>query len=280
MTRIDLDQLRRWDAADTNLSTSQRARAEQLLHRILAGEQASVPRVPRSTAHRRRHVRRAAGMATAAAAVTTSYVAIAGHGGTAVAYASWTAAPASVSTQDLSVATRACRADLRRYTSGPGKIGFDAATIPPVLAERRGDYVAVLFRLRDGQASAPCVVRNVAGSAQVTDINTAAGGGTGPVPVLPAGRFDEESVAQIGDPPFSFLDGRVGPGVRELTIHVNGRTITATIAQGQYAAWWPGTAFTPTRQSSGRGGPNEVMTYDTTLNNNTVTTNAAPWRGK
>ena len=57
-----------------------------------------------------------------------------------------------------------------------------------------------------------------------------------------------------------------------VTIHAGGRTVEASIADGTYAAWWPGTAFDPTTLDapSGPGGPEPAITYDVTLRDGTV----------
>lgn len=91
---------------------------------------------------------------------------------------------------------------------------FDAATIPVALAERRGNYVAVLFHSDNPDTSASCVVINRAGSGQVADINTSVGSSSGPSVTPPTGQLTVDGISQFGgDTPALFVDGAVGPGV-------------------------------------------------------------------
>ncbi len=91
---------------------------------------------------------------------------------------------------------------------------FDAATIPVALAERRGDYVAILFHSDNPDTSASCVVINRAGSGHVEDANTSVGSSSGATLTPPTGQLTVFSISQFGgDTPASFVDGAVGPGV-------------------------------------------------------------------
>lgn len=174
--------------------------------------------------------------------------------------------------------TQACRKQLAGYTHGAGRIEFDAASIPVALAERRGGYVAVLFRVDNPDTSASCVAANRPGTTDVDDVNTAVGGSSGPATAAPAGRVTRDMISQFGgDTPASFTDGEAGPGVVEVTIHAGDHVVTATVINGRYAAWWPGRAFARgPHQHSGQGGPEEILTYDVTLADGTIKTSVYP----
>lgn len=150
---------------------------------------------------------------------------------------------------------------------------------PPVaLAERRGNFVAVLFHDNNPDLSGSCVAWNRPGSNQVDHVDTAIGGSSGPAWTPAAGRISQGMIADYGgDPPASFSEGAVGRRVVGVTIHADRRTITATVKNGRYAAWWPGQAFSdgPT-EPSGQGGPAPILTYDVRLSDGTVKKNVAP----
>lgn len=77
--------------------------------------------------------------------------------------------------------------------------------------------------------------------------------------------------------PASVTEGAVGPDVAGVTIHSAGQTVTATVNNGRYAAWWPGRAFTDAPpQPSGQGGLQLNITYDVTLDDGTTLKNATP----
>ena len=259
--------LRSLDAAVGGLDEGHRQRAGERLERIVA--------TPTSAAHagtRRRPVPRRLALVGAVAAAAIAIAAVAlplrGAGDSGVAYASWSAVPSAVAAHDLDIVVRACRDQM------------DDGTIPVALAERRGNFVAVLFHKNNPELSASCVAWNRPGSTQVDHVKTGVGGSSGPAWTPAAGRITEGMTAQYaGDPPASFTDGAVGRGVIGVTIHAGTQTITATVKNGRYAAWWPGRAFPdgPT-QPSGEGGPEPLLTYDVHLADGTLKKDVAPAR--
>jgi|GEM_PF-2352954 len=60
--------------------------------------------------------------------------------------------------------------------------------------------------------------------------------------------------------------GRVGNRVTAVTVHTNGRAVTATVSNGHYVAWWPVEELTPS--------PDEH--YDLTLADGTVLRDVTP----
>jgi len=270
------------DVADLDLDAGQRRRADALLERIVATPlPTTIAPAPPLVPTRARTPRVGVWLSVAGAAITVGFVALpAGPGGSATAYASWTGTPTAVAATDQQAVTHACRTRLRDYTHGDGRIDFDPATIPVVLAERRGDYVAVLFRSDSPNTSAACVAANRPDSTSVHDVNTSVGSTTGPATAAPPGRVTENSISQFGgDTPASFADGEAGAGVVGVTIHAGEQVVTATVKDGRYAAWWPGKAFTDEpHQPNGRGGPRENLSYDVILSDGTNRSSALPWR--
>lgn len=64
-----------------------------------------------------------------------------------------------------------------------------------------------------------------------------------------------------------------------VTIHAGDLNVQASVANGRFAAWWPGPAFASGPvEPSGRGGPRLNLTYDLTLADGTVIQGAQPTR--
>ncbi|MGZ4580554.1 MAG: hypothetical protein ACXVXG_07945 [Nocardioidaceae bacterium] len=142
-----------------------------------------------------------------------------------------------------------------------------------VLAERRGDFVTLLYHSDDPDLSASCVARNPQGTTDVTDINTGIGGSDGPAPTASPRSYTQGALSQFASPQTaSVTDGAVGQDVTGVTIHAGSLTVTATVHDGRYVAWWPGPAF-------GEGAQRDsFLTYDLTLADGTTIRNAQPAR--
>ncbi len=281
---LDTDgELRTMDAAATQPHDD--ARAADTLAAILAtdpttGAGTTIPIT------RRRHPARWAAAAAGIAAVSVAGLALSTAGAPA-AYATWTATPAQVAAADNAVFETACRAQVGHLE------WLNGAPLTVRLAERRGDYVAMLLTgtSSDGptsvEASVSCVGLLPTGGTEVEDLSSGASGGGG-LALPEAGGFTEGAMSQFtmggglfskGDPA-SFVDGKVGPDVAALTIHAFGQTVETSIKDGTYAAWWPGQAFDLSEPlpPSGEGGPEPQLTYDVTLTDGTVLTDVAPSR--
>lgn len=264
------------DAADAALDPSQRVRADAMLERIIAAP-VTPEYAPVGAQRQQRFSRKLIWVPVVAVAVAVGSIVIPpGRGGSATAYASWTSTPSAVAARDLEAVTQACRDQIAELEAHGPRI--DAATIPVAIAERRGDFVAVLLQLDNPDYSVSCVATNRPGSSDVDDLHAAAGGSSGPAPIPPAGRITQGGVSQMGDqPPASFTNGSAGAGVVGVTIHAGPQVITATVKNGRYVAWWPGKAFADgPHQPSGQGGPAVILTYDVTLSDGTIKTNVSP----
>ncbi len=283
-------QLRALDAAPTP-STADRVKAQATLEAILSADRATPVdiTVPRST--RARHL----GRWTAAAAATL----LVGGGALAVqtatapaASASWTAVPSEVSAADLTLAQSACRDRAAGAGGASGWDWLDPTRLAVRLAERRGDWIALLLTgpgkapLQTPEASVSCLVELPPGASSTGDVEYAAGGGGG-FRAPQGAEFYEGAMSQFAlgagplddGEPVSFVDGRIGPDVAKLTIHSQGKTVEASVKDGTYAAWWPGRAFPDEPlPPSGQGGPRPTLTYDLTLTDGTVLTHVAPTR--
>jgi len=271
--------LRSLDAASPTLTSAELERASAALDRIVATspgpEHRAAPTPPRRPSRRRVLI------PAAAATVALGWLLVPGMGGGGTAYASWSATPAAVSTRDLEAVKEACQDRLRSYVDDDSSpVHLDAGGATLALAERRGDYVALLYRWDNPDMSIPCLARNSVGSTDVDDIGMAAGGSSGPALKAPAMGYTQGAIAQFaGSQTASVTDGAVGDGVVGVTIHAGSLTVEATVHNGRYAAWWPGPAFVKgPAQPSGEGGPQPILTYDLTLDDGTTIPNAQPAR--
>jgi hypothetical protein len=267
-----------------------RVRQAALLDRLLASDPTVADDSPRArmiellpTAPRRG--RRNLSL-IAAAAVLAAAALVLPVRGTEFAVASWTPRPTAVTSNEAAQAVAACQDRIGTIGGGGGKAG----ELSQRLVERRGEWVLVLLDRatpENGQYGGECIVYLPAGSGEQPRV-VAAGAGSGGGYAPPTGhQLMEGGVAQFGPDDglasrllraprlaetVSATSGRVGPDVVAVTIHAGGRTVEASIVNGTYAAWWPGTAFNPATLDapSGRGGPEPAITYDVTLRDGTV----------
>lgn len=261
-----------------------RDRQATLLATVLAG----VPDTAGTTdPQRRRPVRRL--VLAGAAAVTVAAVVMPGLGD-GNAYASWTPRPEPVAAADLALVRAACLEETPDPTLGVGGPDrFDPKDLSVRLAERRGTWVGLLLtgQTGNGEWEVSCLAELPAGTTDVDHVSAgvASGGGLNP----PDGdEFIDGGVAVFGldRGPFgsrrrqsaSVTSGQVGPDVVGVTIHAGGTTAEASVEDGTYAVWWPGTALDTTQPvpSSGTSGPKIAITYDLTLQDGTVLRNARP----
>jgi hypothetical protein len=263
--------LRSLDAADARLSAGEQERAAETLERIVATAPAFGAGEPAARAPARRARRRLALVPAAAIVLIAGWAVVQGDRGGDAAYASWSATPASVASDELDAAASACRDQLQGSS-------LDADRAKLVLAERRGDHVALLYRTEDPDMSGACLVHNPKGSTDVGDVDSGAGGSSGPALKAPARGFTQGAISQFGGAPgASITDGAVGDAVTGVTIHAGDLTVNASVRNGRYVAWWPGAAFeSGAREPSGEGGPEPILTYDLTLADGTGIRDAQP----
>lgn len=276
---VELDAFRPLDAAPHgDLDKAGQIRANARLQQILASDpdNGNASNGPIGKRRSRPARRIAAPIALAAvAAITAMVVLLPGTGGKDAAYASWNAVPGSISSPDRAVADAACRGRM------------DLASPQLDLAERRGEWVVLLYTDTEHMAGM-CLAYLPAGAAKTKDIDVSQGGGDqGFLPV--AGEFSEGSMAEFrggsifgfGDrPEIALTHGNVGEDVAAVTITTpDGQLVEATVQDGRYAAWWPGTVFSSDVEGSGvegRGGPTPAISYTITLNDQTVIEDATP----
>ena len=141
---------------------------------------------------------------------------------TAPAFAGWTATPTAPLPGQLAAAQQQC--------------ATSAGT--PVLTDTRGPYTASIYA--DGST---CVQGN-----GITISSSHDGGRTSSIPagvieLNGAGQSDSDGHA------LTMVDGRIGAGVTGVTIsRSDGTSVQATVKNGRYLAWWPGSQRAVTAQ--------------------------------
>jgi hypothetical protein len=146
----------------------------------------------------------------------------------APAFAGWTASPTAPLPGQLATAAQRC----------------GAAGGTPVLTDTRGPYTASIYA--DGST---CVQGN--------GITISASKGGGNESSIPAGTIQLNGLGESDSDghALTMVDGPIGAGVSSVTVtRSDGTSVQATVGNGWYLAWWPGTERAATAQvTSARG---------------------------
>jgi hypothetical protein len=168
------------------------------------------PRSGRLSSRRARSALGALGL-SGAAAVAGAVVLLGSNA--APAFAGWTSSPTTPLPGQLAAAQQHC-------TAGSGT---------PVLTDTRGPYTASIYA--DG---ATCLQGN---GIEISD------GGGGNAADAPAGTIELNGAGESDSDghALTMVDGRIGSGVTGVTItRSDGSSVQATVKNGWYLAWWPG----------------------------------------
>lgn len=245
-SRHDLETaLRALDAAEPHLH---RGNALPGVERILAVDPAPAPphqpRRPTTDRSRRpaqvRWTNRKAALAAATvAAVAGGVVVLPSLSGGDQAFASWTPNPQAVPTLEWQRASDGCRA---RQKDGAGAdYATQLSAAVPVIAERRGVWTTVVLAGRDG-FSAMCITDDSSpffAKAMIGSVGTPGDYATpGPRDLA----VTDLGSGTVSDGALSLAAGTAGAEVVALTYRspVYGE-VTATLSQGHFALWIPGT---------------------------------------
>jgi hypothetical protein len=154
----------------------------------------------------------AAGTAAAVAALVTV------GSSAAPAFAGWRATPSAPAPGQLAQATQACGQDLGS----------------PVLSDSRGPYTASIYA--DSTTSNVCLSGNGVSMSSSSTSQAPAKVAAGQIQSSGGGTRDSAGDA------LTLVDGRTGAGVTAVTIdRSDGSSVQATVTNGWYLAWWPGT---------------------------------------
>lgn len=274
--------IRSLDPAHVQEGAEHEARRDALLDRILAAP-AEADGATEATGSATRHARRSrravwwlAPVAAAAAVGTALALNLPGQQQTA--YASWTAEPTPITGELLTAVETACRNDLAESLShlqdapAAERPTTDPATARTVAAERRGDYVLTALVTSDGSDQV-CL----SAADRPTQVLSSSGGlasAGSPAPrALTATQVESTGGGSSSGPEGTLFiaTGRVAPDTKAVTLQVSGGpTVTATVRDGNYVAWWPDSSL-PTTDASGMLPPPLVGITLTTADGTTVT---------
>jgi len=186
---------------------------------------------------RRRRIRRlpaigalgATGIAAAVAAVVTL------GSSAAPAFAGWQPTPTTPASGQLAQAVQACGQDLGS----------------PVLTDSRGPYTAEIYA--NSTTSAVCLSGNGVSMSSSSTSVASSSVAAGQIQLGGGGMRDSAGNA------LTLVDGRAGAGVTAVTIdRSDGSSVQATVANGWYLAWWPGTVSATNAEISTASGTSTV----------------------
>jgi hypothetical protein len=141
-------------------------------------------------------------------------------------------------------------------TPGPGQLAQAAQSCGqnlgnPVLTDSRGPYTASIYA--SATSSALCLTGD--------GVSMASGATSASAVTVPAGQIDlggGGSRDSAGDA-LTLVDGRTGAGVTAVTIErSDGSSVQATVTNGWYLAWWPGTVTATNAQVTSASGTSTV----------------------
>jgi hypothetical protein len=161
----------------------------------------------------------------AAAAATVAVITL--GAGAPDAFAGWTRTPSHASRAQIAAAGSDCASRLAGTQSA-----LPTGTTP-VLTDTRGPFSFVIYATDN--STAVCV--DGPGFTSVMGTNGPDAG------VTPAGeiRLNSQHLTTRDGHPYSLVEGHVGAGVTGTTLVLDdGTKVTASIANGWFAAWWPG----------------------------------------
>jgi hypothetical protein len=176
--------------------------------------------------------------AVAAAVVVTVLVVGTNGAGPANAFAGWTASPTAPGTGQLEAAEGAC-----------AKQNAAVASLTPTVADGRGPNSLLVFA--QGDTATVCITgQPELGTVAVSQ--TIAAAPTASTAVQPESIGLEFAADGQG---FRQIAGQVGAGVTAVAVVLeDGTTVRATVANGWFAAWWPGSlAVTGTGSTADQG---------------------------
>jgi hypothetical protein len=229
---------------------------ETQLREALAARAAELPRGPGARLRqldyhpRTRTVRPpvAAGVLVAAGAAAAT-VALVGLGtNTQEAFAGWSPTPTPAQKGQLAAAETACQNHRAVAPIGPGTVSahalppkklpppttIDPGSLKPALTDTRGPFTFVILAGDHGSES--CI-----NGPSFTLLSATATTGSMSVPAGKVVLSSTHMTTGHGQA-FSFAEGHTGPNVTGTTLTLDdGTKVNATVANGWFVAWWPGT---------------------------------------
>ncbi len=205
-----------------------------------AGGPGSAPAVPLVVGHRRRVLVRRLGAVAACLALGLGLVLWPSGGSDAPAFASWDPVPEPVAFADV--------AHLMAQCTDQVELAEQDDPLLPVVLERRGEWLFGLFAQGTvGRENVTqCLVREAGGDRDSIDVSSGSRDGAVDNP------GPERATWEHGQSNGAWMStwGYAGTNVARVTLTVPTdrgpeRTVEATLANGYYSAWWPGTSQFP-----------------------------------
>jgi hypothetical protein len=203
----------------------------------------------------RRPLRRAALVgAPIAAASAVVAVLVTGFGPTTqIAFAGWTATPTTPAAGQVTAAEKLCLAtanaglqSARSTRMQESLLGTPEGSFEPVVVDTRGPYTLVVMSVTGtvGREEAACLTGpgTLATHPQIQTSTSMATPPPEPDTVGTTG-WGKGGTSSTGSAEDTVLLGTVGATVSTVTLTLTNRSsVTASVANGTYAAWWPGAA--------------------------------------
>ncbi len=204
--------------------------------RLLARQQHLVAEIG---ARRRRRQRRGiafGGAGLTAAGVTAALVIVLGAG-TPSAFAAWTPSPTTPAPGQATAAESACKAG-----AATPPAGGPATPTNVTLADTRGPFTLLLFGANTASSGALMCLSGPDG------VHFSVSSGN--QPALPGAdqiTLDRLQGEAADGHPYTIAEGSTGQGVAAATLVLNdGSQVIATVGNGLFLAWWPGSATVTT----------------------------------
>jgi len=209
----------------------------------------------------------AAGAGVLAGAATAGTVLAVVLGSSAPAYAGWSATPASGTTAPSPSADASCQSQLAAVPAGPGGGATAGGTWDTVLTDVRGPFTVAMFQnngayavcftgtsfteINEGSVASASSTGQSSARSSVSVHGEAAGAGGTSTQSVSISNTASGSLQQVlqnhlttaSDGPYTLIDGRTQPGVTGVTlVRDDGQDVVATVADGWFVAWWPGSS--------------------------------------
>lgn len=185
--------------------------------------------------------------------------------GTQGAFAAWSAKPTIAPAGQIATAESSClRAvvEITTRTADDGhsrRRGLATSTSAwnVVVTDTRGPFTLLGYSATTSTSAdrASCLVGNGISPEVVIDWQLA-----GKPSPMPAGSINAPTTEWNAPDNYTVAIGMVGTGVTDLSVNLsNGTTVTTTVSNGYYAAWWPGSASAQSWEVTTSSGTSQVV---------------------
>jgi hypothetical protein len=236
------------------LDSELRVALRECAARVPADSASRLARLDYEPRTRRVRPRLAIGALAGAAGTAGAVVAVISLDASATnAFVGWTPTPTPPSPQQIAEANAACQAKQPPGSEGSARRS-PIARLPLKLTDTRGPFTFSVYA--DATSSAICI-----SGPSFTSIS----GSTASAPVnVPAGRvtLSTSHLTRRDGRAYAFADGHTGDGISAVTLILDdGTKVQASLANGWFVAWWPGSHEVKSAEITTPGGVNS-QTFD------------------